>query len=274
MKKVNIIIMILLLLKAGAYTQTMEVGIFAGGSYYLGDINPGVHFQQTRPAGGLIARYNIDTRWSVRASVLVGQVRASDLFSQAVDSRNLYFQTLITDISTVGEFNFFPFINGSSKNYMTPYIFGGASLFFFNPKRKGEKLREYGTEGQNISYENRSQYSTRGIAIPFGIGFKYSLTENIGLAFEWGMRKTFTDYIDDISTTYPVILVDNQASFRYDLSDPYRIYLTPEELERRPGQQRGDPKTMDWFNFVGISITVEFDIFNGSTCIDFTDGYR
>lgn len=267
MKKVNIIIMILLLLKAGAYTQTMEVGIFAGGSYYLGDINPGVHFQQTRPAGGVIARYNIDTRWSVRASVLVGQVRASDVFSQAVDSRNLYFQTLITDISTVGEFNFFPFISGSSKNYMTPYIFGGASLFFFNPKRNGEKLREYGTEGQNVSYENRSPYSTRGIAIPFGIGFKYSLTEKIGLAFEWGMRKTFTDYIDDISTTYYIPLANlNSSIIEHRLSDP--------TYSHNAGVQRGDPKTMDWFNFFGISITVEFDIFDGSTCIDFTDGYR
>ncbi|MCP4552173.1 MAG: hypothetical protein GY834_09085 [Bacteroidetes bacterium] len=269
MKKVSVLIMILLLLKVSAYSQSMgiEVGLFAGGSYYLGDINPGVHFQQTRSAGGVIARYNIDMRWSVRMSALVGQVKAADEISQAVNNRDLAFESMITDISSVVEFNFFPFINGSPQNYMTPYIFGGTSIFFFNPKLNGEELKNYGTEGQNLRYENRFPYATWGFALPFGVGFKYSLTEKIGVAFEWGMRKTFTDYIDDISTTYYIPSDYFNSSFiEHRLSDPTSLHDIAE--------QRGNLKTMDWFNFFGISITVELDIIDRSTCIDLAGGYR
>jgi hypothetical protein len=260
MKKTAVLITVILLIQTGIYSQTMEVGLFGGGSYYLGDINPGVHFQQTKPAAGLIARYNIDTRWSIRMSALVGKVGGSDAISQKVLDRNLEFTSSITEIASVVEFNFYPYVNGSARNYFTPYIFGGASVFMFNPKFNNEKLADFTTEGQV------EPYLLHGLAIPFGIGVKYSVSQSIGLGFEWGMRKTFTDYIDDISTTYPDIPIASQADFRYDLSDPTGLH--------NPGEQRGNPKTMDWFNFIGISITVEFDIFDRSTCVDFTNGYR
>lgn len=260
MKKTAVLITVILLFQAKIYAQTMEVGLFGGGSYYLGDINPGMHFQQIKPAVGVIARYNHDTRWSLRLSALTGKVAGSDFISKKVLNRNLVFESPISEIATVVEFNFFPYVNGSAYNYFTPYIFGGASVFWFNPQLGGEKLAEFKLEGQTEAYKRS------GLAIPFGIGVKYSVSQNIGLGFEWGMRKTFTDYIDDISTIYPDIPIADQADFRYDLSDPTGLH-SPFEL-------RGNPKTMDWFNFVGISITVEFDIFNKTTCVDFTDGYR
>ena len=134
MKKSAVLITVILLVQTGIYSQTMEVGIFGGGSYYLGDINPGVHFQQTKPAAGLIARYNLDTRWSVRLSALAGKVEGSDAVSQKVENRDLAFTSSITEIASIVEFNFYPYANGSARNYFTPYIFGGASLFMFNPK--------------------------------------------------------------------------------------------------------------------------------------------
>ncbi len=261
MKKTAVLITVILLIQMGIYSQTMEVGIFGGGSYYLGDINPGVHFQQTKPAAGLIARYNIDTRWSVRMSALVGKVGGSDAFSQKVLDRNLEFTSSITEIASVVEFNFYPYVNGSARNYFTPYIFGGASVFMFNPKFNDEKLSDYTTEGQ------AEPYLLHGLAIPFGIGVKYSVSQSISLGFEWGIRKTFTDYIDDISTEYYINSINfDPNNLDHQLSDPLGIH--------NAGEQRGNPKTMDWFNFVGISITVEFDIFDRSTCVDFTNGYR
>lgn len=273
MKKTTVLITLILLIQVGVYSQTMEVGLFGGGSYYLGDINPGLHFQQTKPAAGIIARYNLDTRWSVRLSALMGKVGGSDEISGKVLDRNLAFESSITEIASVVEFNFYPYVNGSARNYFTPYIFGGASLFLFNPKFNDEKLVDYATEGQ------ADPYLLHGLAIPFGIGLKYSVSQSIGLGFEWGMRKTFTDYIDDISTDYYLSYnipnsnnTFNPNILEHRLSDP-KLVDDP-TFKRSAGSQRGNPKTMDWFNFVGISITVEFDIFDRSTCVDFDNGYR
>jgi hypothetical protein len=260
MKKTAVLITVILLIQVEIHSQTVEFGLFGGGSYYLGDINPGMQLQQTKPAGGLIARYNFDTRWSVRMSALMGKVAGSDFISQKVENRELQFESPITEIATVVEFNFFPYVNGSTSNYFTPYIFGGASFFMFNPQVNGEELAPLKLEGQDQPYQ------LQGLAIPFGLGVKYSVSQSVGLSFEWGMRKTFTDYIDDISTTYPILTPAEKPGFRYDLSDPTGVF--------HEGEQRGNSKTMDWFSFVGISITVEFDVFSRSTCVDFKNGYR
>lgn len=235
MKKTAVLITVIVLVQAGIYSQTMEVGIFGGGSYYLGDINPGVHFQQTKPAAGIIARYNLDTRWSLRLSALTGKVEGSDAVSQKVMNRGLAFNSSITEIATVMEFNFYPYVNGSARNYFTPYIFGGASLFMFNPKFDNEKLVDHATEGQ------AEPYLLHGLAIPFGIGIKYSVSQSIGLGFEWGMRKTFTDYIDDISKDYYLSTSDfNPNNLDHRLSDP-KLVEDP-TFERVAGSQRETQK--------------------------------
>ena len=270
MKKTAVLITIILLIQAEIHSQTLEVGLFGGASYYLGDINPGVHFQQIKPAAGVIARYNFDTRWSVRLSALMGKVAGSDLISQKVLNRDLQFESPLTEVASVVEFNFFPYVNGSMSNYFTPYIFGGVSLFLFDPQYDGIKLASLRYEGMvsgNVYYGTENvNYSRQGFAIPFGIGVKYSVSQRVGLAFEWGMRKTFTDYIDDISTSYPLVAELTDPIYRSDLTDPTGTHLA--------GEQRGNPKTMDWFNFVGISITVEFDVFKRTTCVDFQYGNR
>jgi len=107
-------------------------------------------------------------------------------------------------------------------------------------------LQPEGTEGQNDNFNDRSPYNQYSFAIPFGFGFKYSLTDKFGLTFEWGMRKTFTDYIDDISTTYA-----DDPSVIADPTQTHSAYM-----------QRGDDQTMDWYNYTGVTITYKFDLRN------------
>jgi len=247
-----------------ARSQDLEIGIFGGGSYYLGDINPGLHFMQTKPAYGIVARYNQNTRLSGRIGVFFGEVAGSDQTAQFVTDRDLNFTSPLTDITVQFEFNFLPYFTGSSRNFITPYIFGGMAGFFYQPKSNGVKLRDAGTEGQLVGFDGRKQYSGFSVALPFGIGLKYSLGENVGMGFEWGMRKTFTDYIDDISQTYyldgPDINPLNSAQF---LSDPTR--------SKYPGMQRGNPKTKDWYAFFGVSITYRFDVFGRQKCLEYNN---
>jgi len=253
MKKKIVFTSVLLFFLLGGRSQTLETGIFAGASYYLGDINPGKHFDQSLFSTGIVARYNKDDRWAFRLSLLLGNVQASDSYRHAVENRYLAFTSKITEFSGVVEFNFFPYETGNAKNKYTPYIFAGIGFFFFEPKISDYKLRDYGTEGQNIGYEGRTPYEQRGLSIPFGIGFKYSLTKKIGLGIEWGMRKTFTDYIDDVSTTY---YLDASSYTNPDLF----VILSDPSLLHQPNMARGNPETKDWYNFYGITLTYKFNV--------------
>lgn len=243
-------IIMVLPLNSSAQT-TLEVGAFAGGSYYLGDINPALHFNQTQLAYGGVARYNINNRWAVKASFYHGKVKGDDTKTNAIANRDLNFLTRINDISVVAEFNWFEYFTGSTKSYFTPYIFAGISYFMFKPETiSGVDLQSLGTEGQNDGFDGRSPYSKSSFALPFGFGFKYSVNKRIGLAFEWGMRKTITDYIDDVSTTY----AENPDL----IADPTQSHTA--------GMQRGDSSKNDWYNYTGITLTYKFNLYDKTKC--------
>jgi hypothetical protein len=88
-----------------------------------------------------------------------------------------------------------------------------------------------------------------------------SLTSRLGLAVYWEMHKTFTDYLDDVSTTYyldgKTIAADNQAAV---LSDPTRNH--------QPGMQRGNASNRDWFAFFGLAVTYKFNLLASRKCRD------
>jgi len=245
------------ILPLGLAAQTLEIGASGGVSYYIGDINPAIPYNQSKVAYGAIARYNINKRWAVRFAYNRSKLIGDDLKTNAVENRNLNFKTNINDFALVGEFNFWDYFTGSRKNYFTPYIFGGVGFFTFKPFNfSGVNLQANGTEGQSDNpeqqYEGRTPYNLWGISIPFGFGFKYSLTKRLGMSLEWGMRKTFTDYIDDISTTY--YTTGNLVS------DPTGTHSA--------GMQRGNEANDDWYNFTLLSVTYRFNLYGSKKCKD------
>jgi hypothetical protein len=250
----------LVLLTFGIQAQSLEVGIFGGGSYYLGELNPGLPFANTKPAFGVSARYSNSSRWSFKLSYIRGQVSGSDDQFSGVVNRDLGFNTTINDVALVAEFSFWEYFTGSKNNFFSPYLFGGIGFFTFTPKSlDGQKLQPLGTEGQNIGFEGRSPYNQFSVSVPFGIGAKYSLSKRFGLNFEWGMRKTFTDYIDDVSTTYYLDgSTINPTNTEEVLSDP--------TLSHNPGMQRGDEKNFDWVSYAGVTLSYKMDLYSKKRC--------
>jgi len=244
-----------------ALPQTMEVGLFGGLSYYLGDLNPGIHFLAPKPAYGVLARYNLDSRWVIKGSAFRGKVKGDDRMGRTNGLRGLKFESRITDISITAEFNFFDYFTGSRRNTITPYIFGGIGVFFFKPTADGVDLRSIGTEGQNVGFDGRKPYKLFTFSVPFGIGAKYSINSRLCLSAEWGLRKTFTDYLDDVSTTY---YLDGS---QIDVSQPEEVLSDPTFLHTAR-QERGNPTTNDWYNFTGISLTYKFRLFGNKKCLD------
>jgi len=264
MQKKLLICLFSLLFTSGLKAQEFyrsELGVFLGGSYYLGDLNPSKHFLQTRFAGGLIYRYNITPRWALKVNALIGGLEGSDAVSKANVDRNLYFKSYIFEFSPQVEFNFLQYITGDKRHFISPYIFVGASLFNFNPKAKymdtWYELHSLGTEGQGTTMPNASKpYSLTTFAIPFGLGVKYSPHKLVSIGLEYGIRKTFTDYIDDVSTLYadPVTLAAENGPVAAALADP--SLSNTQEGHNYTGLKRGNSRTKDWYVFTGLTVSV------------------
>jgi len=261
MKKFILSFVFILVVK-GAFCQkelaTTDFGIFLGGSYYLGDLNPVKHFDLTKPAFGVLFRYNLSNRFSARGNLLYGNVMGDDARSDsyAQQQRNLSFKSNILEFSAMMEFNFVEYKIGNEKAPFSPYVFLGMGIFKYEPRAdvggNWVDLPNLRTEGQDKTYKIIQP------SIPFGVGVKLNLAKRLGLCIEWGMRKTFTDYIDDVSKTYadPTLMANPLAAY---LSDRSAI---PEQNNSNVGRQRGNPRTKDWYSFAGITLNFKLNMKN------------
>lgn len=243
--------------------KSVEVGLFLGGSYYIGDLNPTRHFSQfTKPAAGALIRYNFSHRLSARGSAFYGNMEAHDAFSSSPyqQQRNLNFRSSILEASVQLEFNFLNYEIGNDKERFSPYIFGGLGGFTFNPegeyKDEWIRLRPLSTEGQGLAGSTAKTYQLFQISLPFGVGVRVNLAKNLALSMEWGMRKTFTDYLDDVSTRYydPTELEAAKGQLSVFLADKDKSNDTGYS---NVGRQRGNPTTKDWYSFAGVALTVK-----------------
>ena len=110
-------------------------------------------------------------------------------------------------------------------------------------------LRSLSTEGEGLTaYPERKPYKNNQIAIPFGGGLKLAISPKITLGVELGLRKLFTDYLDDVSTTY----VDSATLFAAKGAQAIAFAYRGSEIHGAPpypaaGSQRGNPKIKDWY---------------------------
>lgn len=190
------------------YVQQGEFGFSVGGAHYFGDLNNRAAFNRPKPAAGIFFRKQFGNYIGLRVSGHFAQLGYSDTYSKNEFQRlrNLSFNTNIYEFAVQGDFNFFKFIPMDPAHSFTPYVTLGVGVFNYDPYAyyNGDKyyLRPLGTEGQTSGYKGRKEYGTMAMCIPFGAGLKYSLTPRTNISFEVAHRFTFTDYIDDVSSTY------------------------------------------------------------------------
>lgn len=237
--------------------QEGEFGLNLGAAHYFGDLNTRAHINRPKIAAGVFFRKNFSNYIALRVGANFAQVGYSDVYNdhnEFMQRRNLSFNSNIWELAVQGDFNFYRFMPGEDEFRFTPYITFGAGIFNYDPYAflNDEKyfLRPLGTEGQgDTSYPDRKQYSTMALAVPFGVGFKYSINERMNIGFEIVHRFTNTDYLDDVSKTYadPAIFPanpDGSASPAYYLQD--RSYETGPRIGGK-GVQRGNSKQRDQY---------------------------
>jgi len=250
------------------FERSKDVDLLGGTAYYIGEMNPYKHFgTRLKGTGGLAFRNNFDRRWTMRSSIIYGVVEAWDADSDDawIRNRNLNFKNQLIEGSIQGELNFFNYQLGNRQYPFTPYLFGGIAYTRMRPmtlyKGSWYETQPIGTEGQGTALGG-DRYKTNIFAVPFGAGIKFNLFAIFGMSIEWGVRKTWTDYIDDVSGKYvdPAQLAELNGQLAATLSDRSINRELPGGVNGvNTGLQRGDPGRKDYYFFGLVSLNVRID---------------
>jgi hypothetical protein len=273
-----------------------SIGVNLNAMNYFGDIVPeadftSLRFKSTRPNIGIEYTYRMYPRFSVRGNLFWGRITGDDRKSASQNEgeniprykRNLNFRNDIKELSGTMVFDLYENRGAYTRRPdFTPYAFVGLALFHHNPKAYHDgsndlaagyyELQPLGTEGQqSTSGGYPSPYHKIQIAIPAGIGFRYKLDRLWDLGFEIGWRKTFFDYIDDVSGSYAskqdllsgaggkaaAILADKsaQSGFPGVAPDPSGTPYSILPGYGTKGDQRGDVTDDDWYIVTGLHLT-------------------
>lgn len=213
---------ILLFLLFGLTTtkaQIYEVGVFLGGSNYIGDIGPTNYIAPNEFTYGVLFKWNKSSRHSWRFSYTQSKITSDDLDSDMASrvERGFNFENQIKEFSAGIEFNFFDFNLHDPKFKYTPYLYLGLSyaqyegLFFL---------------GDELKIDNN-----RGlIAIPITLGLKAQIMDRFILGFEVGPRTTTKDDLDGSNSSN-----ENLEPLKF-----------------------GNTNSNDWYVFTGFTLTYTF----------------
>jgi hypothetical protein len=237
--------------------RTLIATVGLNTSTYFGDLKDKGDLFDAKPSLSLGVMYYFNPRIAARAEFSWVTMEGDDADSKDRQNRNLSFFSSNYEFSTTGVINLFP--NGQ-RYYQRPklnaYGFAGVGLLYFNPKAelngKTYALQPLKTEGV--------AYSRFALVIPYGIGGRVSVSPFFSVAVEIGWRKTFTDYLDDVSTDY--LDYNSLSGVRQLLAD------RGPELGRSPkpeGAVRGNPDKDD--SYALYSVRIEYylppNIFGG-----------
>lgn len=280
---VLLVLMLSFLPQADAQLRTVPYwgfGLMGGASWYAGDLTTSdkIGFPSDQlaslkytsyHAGGTIS-YQWHPHMGLRLAGAFGRLTADDAKSDTdrAKARGLKVETDIVEFSLQWTYDFLGGYKGIlDRPTFTPYVFAGVGAVWYRPGATlliGElngrvDLREYRTEGQTEAYSKWTP------VIPFGMGVRTRLAPRWDLRMELGLRKTFTDYLDDVSgatedrggrfATPEQLGSGAGASTQYNLRT-YIAYQTndPNVISQKQNLRRGNPETDDWYAFGGISI--------------------
>src|SRR6185312_12909269 len=242
-----------------------NVNIFGGFSNYIGELQAAPYTTaQAHLAFGAGLQYDFTAHFSLLTNINYGKVGGSDAFAQQADvrARNLSFETSIGESNLLAEYNLIDL----RKHQFTPYIYAGIAVYHFNPyafDSLGHKvyLRPLSTEGEGLpQYPNVHPYALTQLAIPIGGGIKFLISDQVVLAYDIGLRKLFTDYLDDVSGHY----IDQNILFAARGGEAVQMAYRGNQLEGGAGYppagtRRGSPKSKDWYYFSGIRVIIAFN---------------
>lgn len=268
-----------------------EAGVNFGPSFFLGDLggNKGkgtnslkdLNLQFTKLMKGAFITMYPSNWWGFRLAADYTYLEGDDaaIKTNGIDElwrkqRNLNFKTNVWE--AYGALEIFPtmffYRKSEYEPRLRPYGLLGIGLFHFNPKGSltdaagnttWYKLQPLRTEGEGMSqYPASKPYKLTQVNIPLGAGIKYFFSDRMNMSMEVLYRKTFTDYIDDVSKNYidandfAKYMPSSQATLATQLSDKTIPIIYPGMTRWPSGTQRGDQKKADTYFSVVAKIGI------------------
>jgi hypothetical protein len=233
-----------------------------GVPYYMGDLTQ--NLQGLRPIG--IISYGRDfsqfsPKWSYHLSLGATELGAADTLSSNKDliERGLHFRTLV--IETTGTIELELLRGSESKVYrkwhLSPSIYIGLGAMYFNPRAKYEgkwyNLQPLGTDGQNLATPSNA-YKRLQMIVPMGAELRYYTNKNVSFGLNVGLRKTFTDYLDDVGSRYypDLVKLAKANPLSAALSNPNNRPITPSVT------RRGSEDKKDQYVYAAVSMRYYF----------------
>ncbi len=255
--------------------QEYEFRFYLGANYYQGDLAPTTHkfsFSQGQLAWSTLVGIKLNDLFKVNAKFMTGKLvgRDSDSKNASKKSRNLSFQSPLYEFGINTEININHFLKGLDKYGVKVYYTTGINVFKFNPKTFARnefgvveiiELQPLGTEGQGLPGFN-DKYKLTQFNIPFGIGLRFHLFDNIEMGIELVPRITFTDYIDDVSGTYVSYddLIAANRPVTAIVANRMGEYLGTDVVNLPTGTGRGNPDGNDWYFFSGVYLSYNWGV--------------
>ena len=260
--------------------QRFHATLFGGLSNYAGDLQDHQFtLQQSNFAFGAGIKYDFTPHLALRATFNHGKIEGDDKKSSdpLLRARNLSFASRINEGSLLLEYT----VLNMEERKISPYIYSGVTVFHYNPyayDTLGNKvfLKPLSTEGQGF-VDGRNPYKLTQFAIPLGIGLKFRINENTVLGYEVSVRKTFTDYLDDVSSTYVDETTLGQQRGMKAVEMAYRgDELKDGSATAYPEDDsiRGGSKYKDWYYFTGFTLYIGLGSGNGGGGGPFGRGTR
>lgn len=219
MKKI-LVLFFCLIFQNISIAQIHEIGVFLGGSNFIGDVGKTTYVDPNHLAMGVLYKWNKSPRHSYRFSYTQSTVTGKDIDSEvpARVQRGYDFKNHVKEFSAGLEFNFLDFnLHESLQRKITPYVFSGVAVFIYD-------------ELFVVNGVTEEDYRASSFAIPMTVGVKGNILENFVLGLEVGARYTFTDNLDGSSPKN-----DNLQNLRF-----------------------GNLNSKDWYVFTGITLTYTF----------------
>ena len=248
----------------GVHAQEWQADLMIGGAAYNGDLSQkALNLRTVRPTVNVNIKYEF-YYLVLRAGLSFTHLSGHDKYNKDIylRNRNLSFRTNVWDFSVVAEYN----LVEPDLFYAYPYLMAGVSLFYYDPysfdtEGKKVKLQPLRTEGQGLpQYPDRKPYSRIQPSIPVGLGWKWKINEKFDVAYEMSYRILFTDYLDDVSTTYanPNLLTAAYGAKSAEMAN--RALPVPgNNFIPRTGDPRGNSKVNDSYVTAGFKLIMHLE---------------
>ena len=207
------------------FSQIHEMGMFLGGSNTISDLGSTHFIYANSPAFGLIYKWNLTTRYALRASFITSKLKSSDYYANDLSRFNRFFEVdnKVFEFSAGMEVNFFDFDLHNQDREFSPYFFTGINYF---------QYQLFTIRNSLSSIEVNKYDSALEFSIPAIVGIKFSINNSFVLSFETGIRYSLTDNIDGSN---PIGQFENDIQVKH-----------------------GELYNNDWYVFTGIALSYTF----------------